>query len=158
VLVLLASSLPVGAIFWGTDLVARVLRAPRTAVDTAVQPVDTAALPAPPVEESEAPTTVPEPAQESEPVTARPALVICEQDLVYRPGTAAPPTVEPEVTVEPEQERLDPAAAREVIEQGWRQGLSIRETAAHATRSPSFVGKVYQELETGGQLQIAGAA
>lgn len=57
--------------------------------------------------------------------------------------------------------RLSTADATQAIEQGWREGKSVRETAAVATRSSSYVGKVFQSLEaahgpqpTPGQLAL----
>lgn len=44
--------------------------------------------------------------------------------------------------------RLSTEAARKVIEQGWKDSLSTRDVAAAATRHPSFVARVYRELET----------
>jgi hypothetical protein len=62
-------------------------------------------------------------------------------------------------------ERLDPEPAREVIVYGWEHGLSVRETAAAATRSPSFVQKEFTKLERDrgprpipGQLALVKAA
>ena len=43
--------------------------------------------------------------------------------------------------------RLDAAAARAAIEAAWQEGLTVREAAARATRSPSYVGTVYRRLE-----------
>jgi hypothetical protein len=74
----------------------------------------------------------------------------------------------PEVTSAPDQVdaepvRLDAEAAREAIEAAWREGLSIREAATRATRSPSYVQGVYAQLgkaDTGpipGQLAIDAA-
>jgi len=42
--------------------------------------------------------------------------------------------------------RLDAAAARAAIEAAWTAGLTIREAAAKATRSASYVGGVYTAL------------
>lgn len=138
-LVLLASSLPVGAIFWGTDLVARVLRHPWTlaqvAVDTVPEPVDTLA--------PEPVLTVPE-----APVEAPPAPV---------PAAPVPPVEpqrEPEPDLEPEPEpKPDPVGglsaeeAARVIEQCWREGvLSIRKTAEVCDRSKTFVERSFAAL------------
>ncbi|MGP3691758.1 DUF2637 domain-containing protein [Streptomyces sp. IBSNAI002] len=47
----------------------------------------------------------------------------------------------------PEPVRLSTEAARAAIEEGWRRGLSTRETAELSTRHHSFVGRVYAQLE-----------
>ena len=60
-----------------------------------------------------------------------------------------PPTPEPEpepVDAEEETPRLSTEDAARVIAECWRDGLSIRETAARATRSPSYVHKQFGEL------------
>jgi hypothetical protein len=57
----------------------------------------------------------------------------------------------------PAPERLDTEAARRVIEEGWKAGRSVRETAELATRAPSYVGKVYASLnKANAQQQIDG--
>jgi hypothetical protein len=43
--------------------------------------------------------------------------------------------------------RLDAEAAKAAIERAWTEGLTVREAAVRATRSPSYVGGVYQRLE-----------
>ncbi|MGW3022456.1 hypothetical protein [Streptomyces sp. NPDC001221] len=43
--------------------------------------------------------------------------------------------------------RLSTEAARAVIEEGWRNGDSVRSTATAATRHPSLVSRVYRELD-----------
>lgn len=43
--------------------------------------------------------------------------------------------------------RLSTEDARKVIEQGWKAGLSTRDVATGATRHPSYVARVYRELE-----------
>ena len=76
---------------------------------------------------------------------------------VERPAiTAAPAVVEP-VTIcggtllpipdVPERPRLGTEAARAAIEAAWRDGLSVRQAAARATRSPAQVQRVYAALE-----------
>jgi hypothetical protein len=57
--------------------------------------------------------------------------------------SAVPLTVPPAV-VEPV--RLSTEEAWEVIQEGWERGRSIRETAELSTRSPAYVGRVYQQL------------
>jgi hypothetical protein len=44
--------------------------------------------------------------------------------------------------------RLDADAARAAIEHGWTTNASVRETAVASTRSPSYVQKVFTELES----------
>ncbi|MEU4850648.1 DUF2637 domain-containing protein [Streptomyces gilvosporeus] len=148
-LVLLASSLPVGAIFFGTDLVARVLRtpwtAPATVVDTAPAPVDIPApepvltVPEPPVAR---PVPVPvAPAAEPEP---EPLAVICGGAEVFR--LEVPPAATTPVEPEPVG-GLSAEEAAQVIEQCWREGLlSIRKTAELADRSKSLVEKQFAAL------------
>lgn len=43
-------------------------------------------------------------------------------------------------------DRLDATAARKVIEAAWEAGDTVREAAARATRSASYVGAVYAQL------------
>lgn len=64
-----------------------------------------------------------------------------------RPAIEAP-TPAPEVDTEANAPavRLDAEAAREVIEAAYAEGLSIREAATRATRSPSYVQGVYAKL------------
>jgi hypothetical protein len=64
---------------------------------------------------------------------------------LVNPVDEAPVSPDPEP--DPEPERLDQEAAARVIEQGWRDGLSVRETARLSTRSSAFVHRVYQSLE-----------
>ncbi|MFD5218042.1 hypothetical protein ACFWMH_10315 [Streptomyces tendae] len=83
-------------------------------------------------------------------------LVICGEGQVY---ALAVPTADTddevntgasdEVTAEPVA-RLATAQAREVIEACWVNGVSIRETARRATRSPAYVTKVFAKLDEGG--------
>ncbi|WP_255954604.1 hypothetical protein [Streptomyces odontomachi] len=47
----------------------------------------------------------------------------------------------------PAAEKLDTAKAHAAIEDGWTQGLTIRETAKRATRAPSYVHGVFVRLE-----------
>lgn len=159
-LVLLASGLPVGAIFFGTDLVTRVLRVARALkVSTGSPQVDTVdrvfAEPGLAVEpERPAAVSVPSALPEPEPL---PEL---------EPQRFPEPELEPEA--EPESEsglRLSAEDAASVIEQCWRQGMSIRETVPHATRSKTLVGRAFERLETQygprpvpGQLEMDGVA
>lgn len=43
-------------------------------------------------------------------------------------------------------ERLDADAAKAAIEAAWQEGLTVREAAVRATRSPAYVGSVYARL------------
>lgn len=122
-----------------------------------------------------APAEVLLPALESTPAKPdSPRLeVICGAGELYRPVVPGavpppqPPAREPEPEAAPEQEpgdRLSAEYAAQVIEQCWRDGLSVRKTAPLATRSTAFVGKVFQELETRfgprpvpGQLEMPGS-
>ena len=63
---------------------------------------------------------------------------------------------EPEVYAEPDEVdiepvRLDADAARQAIEDAWNEGLSVRDAALRATRSPSFVQGVYASLKAAEQ-------
>lgn len=76
---------------------------------------------------------------------------------VTAPAPELAPEPAPEVPTEvdtPASERLSAEEARRVIEEGWRAGRSVRETAVLATRAPSWVGKVYASLNA--QQQIDG--
>jgi hypothetical protein len=66
---------------------------------------------------------------------AAPAPVICDG------GTLLPI---PDV---PERPRLGTEAARAAIEAAWRDGLSVRQAAARATRSPAQVQRTYAALD-----------
>jgi hypothetical protein len=67
----------------------------------------------------------------------------------HRPVTdslaAEAPTADP--TAEMTAEKLGTAAAHAAIEEGWAQGLSVRETAKRATRAPSYVHGVFVRLD-----------
>ncbi|MEW1798153.1 DUF2637 domain-containing protein [Streptomyces niveus] len=93
---------------------------------------DTAPVPGDTVPAEAVPVVSPAPELPAAPATVDP-LVICGGHL---PIPAVPP-----------RPRLDTDAAREVIEQAWRDGLSIREAAKVATRAPSQVQRVYAQLE-----------
>ncbi|MEU7154707.1 helix-turn-helix domain-containing protein, partial [Streptomyces sp. NPDC045456] len=116
-------------------------------------PVHRAPAPEPVPAPVRVPGPVPAPAPAPAPVPAAPAprrlLTICGPS-VYAP--AVPPAARlgdrQEAPEEP-QERLSPEEAQAVIEAGFAAGRSIRDTARAATRSPSFVGRVYQELRDG---------
>ncbi len=102
--------------------------------------------------------TTEQPVAEHRAVTAPQAspLVICGEGQVYALAMPAAETghkvntdASDEVTVEPVA-RLGTAQAREVIEACWVNGVSIRETARRATRSPAYVAKVFAKLDEGG--------
>lgn len=91
--------------------------------------------------------------------TPRPELVPAEASpLVICGGHLEIPAVPP-------RPKLGTDAAREAMEQAWRDGLSIREAARVSTRSPSQVQRVYTRLETEhgvqpmpGQITLEGVA
>jgi uncharacterized protein DUF2637 len=62
-------------------------------------------------------------------------------------ASTGPKALEPADVGTAELVRLSTEEARRVIENGWRQGLSTRETAELATRHHSYVGRVYTQLE-----------
>ena len=79
--------------------------------------------------------------------------------------TAGEVDTEVDTGVDTPSGRLDAAAARAAIEAAWQEGLTVREAAARATRSPSYVGTVYRRLErergpqpSPGQMEIGEAA
>lgn len=78
------------------------------------------------------------------PVSTRSAQVAAVEPLRAVPAPA-------EVNIP--SERLDAKEARAAIENSWEQGLTIREAAALATRSTSYVQGVYAQLtkSRGGQ-------
>ncbi len=78
-----------------------------------------------------------------------------------RPAIEAPVPVsevdtEADTEASTDAEPLDADAAREVIEAAFRDGLSIRAAAARATRSPSYVQKVYAQLREADTAPIPG--
>ncbi|WP_128817433.1 conjugal transfer protein [Streptomyces sp. S063] len=105
------------------------------------------------VERVEVPTSTPDevtgtPTPELEPAPAAPAvkpLVICGDRRVWHLET---PDVEEddEVTADSD-ERLPAEAAANVIRAGFVLGTSVSETARQATRSTSWVKKVFARLE-----------
>ena len=99
------------------------------------------AEPAPvPVVEIERDTLVSPVVEEVSP-TPRPELAPADASpLVICGGQLEIPTVPP-------RPRLDTEAAREAIEQAWRDGLSIREAARVSTRASSQVQRVYARLD-----------
>ncbi|GAA2650853.1 hypothetical protein GCM10010400_02640 [Streptomyces aculeolatus] len=54
----------------------------------------------------------------------------------------------PERVPEPEPDKLSTAEAQRVIEDGWAEGLTVRETAKRATRAPSYVHGVFVRLDS----------
>lgn len=136
-------------------LVPLVNTAPTAAVPLAAERTDT------PGKETGTPdvmVTAEQPVAERRAVTAPQAspLVICGEGQVYALAVPAADTGEEvntgasdEVAVEPVA-RLATAQAREVIEACWVNGVSIRETARRATRSPAYVTKVFAKLDEGG--------
>ncbi|GAA2655323.1 hypothetical protein GCM10010400_09910 [Streptomyces aculeolatus] len=54
----------------------------------------------------------------------------------------------PEHVPEPEPDKLSTAEAQRVIEDGWAEGLTVRETAKRATRAPSYVHGVFVRLDS----------
>lgn len=74
----------------------------------------------------------PTPRPELAPAPVNP-LVICEGHL--------------EIPPVPPRPKLGTEAAREAMEQAWRDGLSVREAARVSTRSPSQVQRVYARLD-----------
>lgn len=87
--------------------------------------------PVSPVVEEVSPTPRPE---------LEPAASVEASPLVICGGHLDIPTVPP-------RPRLDTEAAREAIEQAWRDGLSIREAARVSTRASSQVQRVYSRLD-----------
>lgn len=125
--------------------------APRTAPTTAEPPNTPATVAADHPLEVTAPTTVEAAAPDTAPPTS--PLVICGAHQVH--ALEAPAAEQPlevntdtpdEVTAE-QAPRLATEQAREVIEACWVNGVSIRETARRATRSPAFVSKQFAKLD-----------
>lgn len=117
-------------------------------VNTRQSEVDTA--PAHPVS-SERPAPVDEepPVVVEEPPAPVEPLVICGARQVYTPAVPrvnGADVEQVEVNTEPAA-RLDAEQARSVIEACWVNGVSTREAARRATRSPAYVSKVYGELK-----------
>ncbi|MFF5646796.1 DUF2637 domain-containing protein [[Kitasatospora] papulosa] len=103
-----------------------------------------------PVVEIERDTPVSPVVEEVSP-TPRPELAPADTSpLVICGGQLEIPTVPP-------RPRLGTEAAREAIEQAWRDGLSIREAARVSTRGASQVQRVYAKLdEAHGPVPING--
>lgn len=78
---------------------------------------------------------------QQEPVTAAQPLVSPVDTPVHTEVST------PDLVDEQEPVRLGAEDAAAAIRDGWLQGLSVRETAALSTRSPSWVAKVYRDLE-----------
>lgn len=84
------------------------------------------------------------PAQDRPAAAAEPRAALNTPEQAPVQVNTNPDEVSPE---EPEGVRLSNGAAREAIEYGWRNGLSVRETAATATRSTTRVTQVWEKLE-----------
>lgn len=91
------------------------------------------------------------------PVTAAQPLV-SQADTPVSTEASTPPVVDAQEPV-----RLGAEDAAAAILDGWRTGLSVRETAALSTRSPAYVGKQFKSFEdeygprpTPGQLALVG--
>ena len=135
---------PTAALLAFGALMRQVHRAVVDDSPAAAAEVDAVALerdtdPVPPVSTAPRPALAPAPAN---------PLVICGGHL--------------EIPAVPPRPRLDTEAARQAIEQAWRDGLSIREAARVSTRAPSQVQRVYARLEAAkgvqpmpGQLALA---
>lgn len=137
------------------------------------KPVPEPAAPPAPTPAPARPVPVPRPV-----APRRPRSTICGAQRVFTPAVPRAvrpvpmPQPQPDPRPEPQPEpdpqpavRLDAEQARVAIEEGWRAGLTIRDCATKATRSASFVHRVYQELEaqfgpqpSAGQLALAGAS
>ncbi|MFJ1788355.1 conjugal transfer protein [Streptomyces anulatus] len=116
------------------------------------------------VERIEVPTSTPDevtatPTPELEPVPAAPEvkpLVICGDHRVWHLET--PDVEEDDEVPAGANERLPAAAAANVIRAGWVLGTSPTETARQATRSLSYVKKVFARLEEEQQVRAEAEA
>ncbi|MFF9432060.1 DUF2637 domain-containing protein [Streptomyces sp. NPDC014746] len=124
------ASTPAAADFAPAPAPAALETVPLLKVDTEAPEVDTTPS-----------TPAPLPAPELAPAPA-PPLVICGDHLPV-------PTVPP-------RPRLSAEQAAAVIEQAWRDRLSIREAARLSTRVPSYVQKVYARLDEDTSRPIEG--
>lgn len=68
------------------------------------------------------------------------------QDTAPAALRSVPAQTGADTEVDTPAERLDAKTARRVIEESWEAGLTIREAATRATRSPSYVGGIYARL------------
>jgi hypothetical protein len=99
-------------------------------------------------------TPTPAPAEEVDTAQTPEATQGTDQDTApavstMTPQVAAPPvlaSVPAPAEADTPGDRLDAKAARAAIEAAWEAGDTIREAAAKATRSPSYVGGVYAQL------------
>lgn len=123
-----------------------------------------------------APVSTPAPAEADTPETAEPSTPpgeVYDQEATPAVSTQTQQVAQPaplravEAPAEADTPtgRLDAQAARAAIEAAWEGGLTIREAAAKATRSPSYVGGVYAQLAKArgpqpikGQTRIEGEA
>lgn len=105
-------------------------------VDTRTEPVNaTVDTPAPTAQYAVSTPVLPEPREAEEPQVI---AVDTEVDtLVNTPAEVDTPPAD----------RLDSDAARDVIEWGWVNGMSVRETAQASTRSPSYVQRLFTQLQ-----------
>ncbi|MFI6123264.1 hypothetical protein ACIBCU_26385 [Streptomyces sp. NPDC051064] len=105
------------------------------------------------VERVGVPTDTPQEVTDTQPVAieqAQPApttkpLVICGDRKVW-PLAAPDPETDDEVPVDTD-DRLPTEAAANVIKAGWVLGTSVTETARQATRSATYVKKVFARLD-----------
>lgn len=94
---------------------------------------------------AEVPDTQPPAIEQAKPTPSSKPLVICGDRKVWPLSTPEPDPGE-EVSVDTE-DRLPTEAAANVIKAGWVLGTSATETARQATRSPSYVKKVFARLD-----------
>ncbi|POX54858.1 DUF2637 domain-containing protein [Streptomyces sp. Ru72] len=159
VLVLLASSLPVGSIYFGSDLVAKVLhhRTP-AAIEPVCGPDGQESAPAPhtPAHTEQAPAPVPSGAAATAPALEPSALVTARADAEQAPDPHAPHTART-----PEAESADEALRREQFEEAelerMRQDARRAYTeSAQAGRplSARALGEAFGMSESWGRKQI----
>jgi hypothetical protein len=94
------------------------------------------------------------PAPEADTTPAAPAAEVYDQEADPAVSTMTPQDTPPAdlrpvpapAEADTDTGRLDARAARAAIEAAWEAGLTIREAAAKATRSPSYVGSIYAQL------------
>ncbi|MFK4595738.1 DUF2637 domain-containing protein [Streptomyces pristinaespiralis] len=79
------------------------------------------------------------------PAPAKSPLVICGDRQVWHPSF--PAREDDEEVTDHSAERLPTAAAANVIRAAWVTGLPVTETARRATRSTSYVKKVFAQLD-----------
>ncbi|MER6557213.1 DUF2637 domain-containing protein [Streptomyces sp. NPDC001027] len=119
----------------------------------AEQPVTLAPMVEVAVDRPEVPTVTPVEVTAAEPVAIEPPepapaiepLVICGDRRVWHP--VFPSRDEDDEVTGPTDDRLPTAAAANVIRAAWVMGTSVTETARQATRSTSYVKKVFARLD-----------